>query len=227
MAQQHAQQQKKELVEALLDRYGHHSLAEEAEIRLKNQPHTMFQLLQLAALTDARVAPETAVRTLMTLRGRNWSTAGKVRQAGTAEIAKVLADAGYREGDRKRISTAMTDAALHLLEDHGGDLGELREDAEKDPQRERQLLRHFANVDDGVVDAFFREAQLLWQELSPFADKKALDAADRLDLGHDPDSLRALVDDDRRFVRLIDALVRIRHDDRGYQKVRELAGRQS
>ncbi|WP_328767768.1 hypothetical protein [Streptomyces sp. NBC_00286] len=219
-----AQPQKKEVVEALLDRYGRRSLAEEAEIHLKNQPHTMFQLLQLALLMDARVAPETAVRTFMTLRGRNWSTAGKVRTAGTTKIAEVLADAGYPEGDRKRISTAMTDAALHLLEDHGGDLGGLRQDADNDPQRERELLRHFANVDDGVVDAFFRETQLLWQELGPFADKKALDAADRLALGKDADSLRSLVDDDRQFVRLIDSLVRIRHEEDGYQKVRELAG---
>jgi hypothetical protein len=222
-----AQPQKKELVEALLDRYGQYSLAEEAEIHLKDWPHALFQLLQLAALTDARVAPETSVRTFMTLRGRRWSTAGKVREAGPAKIAEVLTDAGYPEGDCKRISTAMTDAALHLQEDHGGDLGELREDAEGDPQRERELLRHFANVDDDVVDAFFREAQLLWRELCPFADKKALDAADRLDLGHDVASLRSLVDDDQEFVRLIDALVRVRHDEGGYQKVRELAGQQS
>ncbi|MFC9913112.1 hypothetical protein [Streptomyces sp. NPDC127197] len=222
-----AQPQKKDLVEVLLDQYGRHSLAEEAEIHLRNWPHALFQLLQLAALTDAGVTPETAVRTFMTLRGHHWSTAGKVRQAGPAKIAEVLADAGYPEGDRRRISTAMTDAALHLQEDHGGDLGELRDDAKMDPQRERELLRHFANVDDDVVDAFFREAQLLWQELGPFADKKALDAADRLALGDDADSLRSLVDDDRQFVRLIDALVRIRHDEGGYQKVRELAGRQS
>ncbi|MGP4043894.1 hypothetical protein [Streptomyces sp. 2A115] len=45
-------------------------------------------------------------------------------------------------------------------------------------------------------------------------------------MGHDGDSLRSLVDDDRQFVRLVDALVRIRHDDGGYQKVRELAGQQ-
>ncbi|MGP4087884.1 hypothetical protein, partial [Streptomyces sp. KR55] len=153
-----AQPQKKDLVDALLDQYGRYSLAEEAEIHLRDWPHALFQLLQLAALTDARVTPETAVRTFMALRDRRWSTAGKVRKAGPEEIAEVLADAGYPEGDRRRVSTAMTDAALHLQEDHGGDLGELRDDAKMDPQRERELLRHFANVDDDVVDAFFREA---------------------------------------------------------------------
>ncbi|MBB4711469.1 hypothetical protein BJ965_001351 [Streptomyces luteogriseus] len=120
----------------------------------------------------------------------------------------------------------MADAALHLLEDHGGDLGGLRQDAENDPQREGELLRHFANVDDDVVDAFFREAQLLWQELGPFADKKALDAADRLALGGSAGSLRSLVDDDRNSYGLIDSLVRIRREEDGYQKVRELVGQQ-
>ncbi|RZB19166.1 hypothetical protein StrepF001_09720 [Streptomyces sp. F001] len=46
----------------------------------------------------------------MALRDRRWPTAGKVRQTGPAKIAEVLADAGYPEGDRRRISTAMTDA---------------------------------------------------------------------------------------------------------------------
>ncbi|MBX9399076.1 hypothetical protein K4749_37255 [Streptomyces sp. TRM72054] len=219
-----ARAEKERVVEALLERYGRSSLAEQAEIHMKNYPHALYQLFQLAALTDAGVDPEVAVDTFTTLRGRRWSTAGQVLQAGREQIEQVLADAGYPEGDRKRISTAMTDAALHLQEDHGGDLSELREDAGRDPDREREFLRHFANVDDDVVDAFCREAQLIWQELLPFADKKALDAADRLALGHDAKSLRRLVRDDREFVRLIDALVQIRHDKEGYQEMQELAG---
>ncbi|WP_306193017.1 MULTISPECIES: hypothetical protein [unclassified Streptomyces] len=213
----------KDIVGALLKRYGRESLSEEAEIHLKESPHALFQMFQLAALSDARVTPETAVRTFVGMRDRKWSTAGHVLRAGADRIAGALRDAGYPEGDVRRISTAMTDAALHLQEDHGGDLGELREDAGRDPERERELLRHFANVDDDVVDAFCREAQLLWSELCPFVDKKVLDAADRLHLDQDAMSLRALVDDDREFVRLVDALVRVRHDEDGYHQVRELA----
>jgi hypothetical protein len=215
---------KTEVVGALLERYGQQSLAEEAEIKLQHSPHVLYQLLQLAALTDARVDPETAVRTFVTLRGHKWSTAGKVLAAGPERIARDLTEAGYPEGDVKRISTAMTDAALHLQEDHGGDLEELRQDAERDPDRERELLGHFANVGDDVIDAFCREAQLLWAELRPFADKKALDAAGRLALGDDAQSLRPLVSDDREFVRLVDALVRVRHDKDGYQDLQEMAG---
>ena len=50
------------------------------------------------------------------------------------------------------------------------------------------------------------------------------DAADRRHLDQDATFLRALVDDDREFVRLVDALVRGRHDEDGrYHQVRELA----
>ncbi len=218
---------KKKVVGALLERYGQQSLAEQAEIKVQHSPHILYQLLQLAALTDARVDPETAVRTFVALRGRKWSTAGKVQAVGAEPIARDLMEAGYPESDAKRISTAMADAALHLLEDHGGDLDGLRQDAGRDPDRERELLGHFANVDDDVIDAFCREAQLVWAELRPFADKKALDAADRLALGHDAQSLRPLVADEREFVRLVDALVRVRHDKDGYQELQELAGQEA
>jgi hypothetical protein len=117
----------------------------------------------------------------------------------------------------------MTDAALHLQEGHGGDLNELRDDAGRDPRREREVLRHFASVDDSTVDAFCREAQLLWDELSPFADKGALDAAARLDLEQDAAALRSLVRDNREFARLVDALVRVRHDKEGYRELQEMA----
>ncbi|MDT0345470.1 hypothetical protein [Streptomyces litchfieldiae] len=214
---------KQTVVGALLGRYGRGSFAEDAEIHLKQSPHSMFQLLQLAALTDARVDPDTAVHTFTALRGQRLSTAGQVLGAGSGPIAQTLAEAGYPEGDRKRITTAMTDAALHLQEEHGGDLNELREDAGRDPARERDLLGHFAGVNGDVIDAFCREAQLIWDELGPFADKKALDAASRLGLGEDTAALRSLVREDREFVRLVDALVRVRHDKSGYQELRQLA----
>lgn len=82
-------------------------------------------------------------------------------------------------------------------------------------------------MDDDVIDAFCREAQLLWPELRPFADKKALDAADRLALGHDAPSLRPLVGAEGEFIRLVDALVRVRHDKDGYQDLQQLAKQQA
>src|SRR6266536_2852789 len=57
------------------------------------------------------------------------------------------------------------------------------------------------------VDIFFREVQVAWEELFPFADRRALEQAERLGL---PGDARALArgHDRRTFARLVAALVR-------------------
>lgn len=62
---------------------------------------------------------------------------------------------------------------------------------------------------DGALDIFFREVQLAWEELYPFADKKALKAARLVGLPGSPQTLAAVCGDRQRYVRLIAALVRI------------------
>ncbi len=62
------------------------------------------------------------------------------------------------------------------------------------------------------VDIFFREAQVGWEELFPFADRRALDAAGRLKLGRDPEALAKLAGE-RDFPRLVAALVRTELED--------------
>jgi hypothetical protein len=58
------------------------------------------------------------------------------------------------------------------------------------------------------VNISFREVQLVWDELMPFADGRALQAAQRLKLGSDAKALRRLVDGNSEDVRLVAALVR-------------------
>lgn len=218
-----AADERQRVVDALLDRYGP-TLADEAEIRLRDSPNVLFQAFQLGLLLDARVHPDEAVRTLVDLRGRRWATTSGMLDAPHDEIVGVLTDHGYPEGDASRIAVTMSDAALHLEDDHGGDLGGLRKVAGRDPDQERELLRRFAKIRDKGIDGFFREVQVLWQELVPSADKETLDAARRLGLGEDAAALRDLAGDDERFVRLADALLRARHDDHGIEAVREAAG---
>ena len=79
--------------------------------------------------------------------------------------------------------------------------------AHHDPQEQRLLLKEFKGIGDVRVDIFFREAQLAWDELYPFADRRALHAASALGLGNDAEALARLVDPPE-FVRLMAALVR-------------------
>lgn len=212
------------IVKTLMERYDGRSLAEQAEITLQDSPNTQFQAFQLGVLTDARVHPDAAVAALTDFGARKWTTAKGFRDAPREDVRGVLHDAGYPEEDADRLVTTLTDAALHLLDDHGGDLGGLRRVAGGDPDTEREYLRRFVQMRDKGIDGFFREVQILWDEVAPFADKETLDAAGRLDLGDSPGQLRKLVDSDEDFVGLADALLRARHEDSGFAEVREAAG---
>ncbi len=58
------------------------------------------------------------------------------------------------------------------------------------------------------VDIFFGEVQVTWDELHPFADRRALATARRLDLGTTADDLARRVSR-KDFARLVAALVRV------------------
>jgi hypothetical protein len=113
------------------------------------------------------------------------------------------------------------DLTEHLLERYRGDLRRLREEAERDPKAERRLLKEFKGLGDVGVDIFFREAQVAWEELFPFADRRVLDAAGRLKLPKDPAKLAELVGR-KDYPRLVAALVRVGLDD-DYDAVRRAA----
>jgi hypothetical protein len=104
-------------------------------------------------------------------------------------------------------ATYLGDTTNLLLQKYKGDLRNLREAAERQPDRERQLLKEFKGIGDVGCDIFFREAQAVWDELYPFADRRALKAAQTLGLGSTPAELAKLIRRDE-FVRLVGALAR-------------------
>jgi hypothetical protein len=99
------------------------------------------------------------------------------------------------------------DSAQRLLDEYRGDLRRLREAAGRDARAEHRLLQEFAGIGPTSADIFCREAQRAWDELYPFADRRARRAAGRLGLGDDPRMLSQLVDL-KDFARLVDGLVR-------------------
>jgi hypothetical protein len=135
---------------------------------------------------------------------------------------KALNEAGYTRY-QEHTATMLGDLTDHLLDRWGGDLRRLREEADRDPRRERRFLKEFKGVGDVGVDIFFREAQVSWDELFPFADRRALEAATRLKLGNDAKSLVRLAGENE-FARLVAALVRMQLDD-DYAEVRKAASR--
>ena len=120
----------------------------------------------------------------------------------------MLNEAGYARYD-ERTATMLGETAELVGERYRGDLRRLRSEADRDPARERELLKECKGIGGVGVDIFFREVQGDWQELHPFLDERALRSAGRLDLPEDPKRLAKLAGDSPSdTVRLAAALVR-------------------
>jgi hypothetical protein len=197
---------RKRIVEALLDRHGR-TYAAELNIALgKGTPSVTFRWLCASILLSARISSELALRAVRALGEQGWTTAEKMAAATWAQRTRTLNQAGYARYDEST-SRMLGDTAEMLLDRYGGDLRKLRVEAERDPGRERKLLMQCKGLGDVGVSIFFREAQAAWEELYPFADQRALEAAAELGLENNAKALARHVPKDR-FPVLVAALVR-------------------
>jgi hypothetical protein len=197
----------RDLIRRLLEGYGQ-TFAEELGVKMRPaSPAALFRLLCFALLASARIRQEQALSAARALTESGWSTPKKMAATTWERRVKVLNTHGYARYDEKT-SRFLADTSALLLEKYDGDLRKLREAAERDPARERELLRECKGIGDVGVDIFFREAQAIWDELYPFGDQRALRAAGRLGLPANAKSLARLVSR-TQFARLIAALVRV------------------
>ena len=207
----------KETAHALLERHGR-TFADELGIDVaKNTPAPLFRLLCAATLMSARISSQIAVDAARSLAKRGWRSPQKLAGSTWEQRVKALNEAGYTRY-QERTATMLGELTEHLLDRYHGDLRELRDEAGRDPKAERKLLKEFKGLGDVGVDIFFREVQVAWDELAPFADKRALDAAGRLKLPKDPAKLARLVGG-KDFPRMVAALVRVELAD-DYDAVR-------
>jgi endonuclease III len=210
-----------EIVEAVLERHGQ-TYAHELGIDLGGGgPSALFRMLVASILFSARIGAQQAVTAARALADQGWTTAEKMAATPWERRVRVLNQHGYARYD-ERTATMLGDACALLLDRYGGDLRQLRDEAGRDPGRERGLLKQVKGIGDVGVDIFFREVQVAWEELYPFADARALDAAKQLGLGGD---VAKLADgrDHERFTRLVAGLVRVRLA-RDYDEVLAAAG---
>lgn len=202
-----ARASKQAVADALLERHGR-TFADEVGIDVRKEtPTELFRLLCASALMSARISAAIATDAARNLARRGWRSPKKLAQSTWEQRVAALNDAGYTRY-QERTATMLGDMTEHLLERWGGDLRKLRQEAERDPKRERKLLKEFKGMGDVGVDIFFREVQVAWDELFPFADRRALNAAERLNLGKDPKALVKLAGE-QRFAELVAALVRV------------------
>ena len=212
------------IVRELLDRHGR-TFAEELDIDVPaDTADGMFGLLVFALLASARIRTQTAMDAYRALMKQGWTTAAAMADATWEERARVLNRSGYARYDEST-SRILEDACRYLLETYDGDIRQLRDAADRSPDRERTLLQQIKGIGPVGADIFLREAQAAWDELVPYVDERAQQAARELGLPGDPYRLAALVE--RHDVpRLVAALVRTRLE-RDADEVREAASHKS
>jgi hypothetical protein len=175
------------VIDALLERHDQ-TYAEELGIDVaKATPSVLFRLLVASILFSARIGAGQAVKAARALTDEGWTTAEKLAATSWQQRVRVLNRHGYARYD-ERAASMLGDACDLLLDRYWGDLRHLRAEARQDPRQERRLLTEVKGLGDVGVDIFFREAQVAWEELFPFVDRRAAQAARQLGLDADPGS---------------------------------------
>ena len=197
---------KQEIISRLRDTCGR-TFADELNIRVeRDTPSEWFKLLVYVLLSSRRIGKQLSLRAAREIFKEGWTTPQRMAKTNWEQRVQVLDRAHYVRYDYST-ATYLGDTTNLLLQKYKGDLRNLREAAERQPDRERRLLKEFKGIGDVGCDIFFREAQAVWDELYPFADRRALKAALTLGLGSNPEDLAKLVRRDE-FVRLVGALAR-------------------
>lgn len=171
----------------------------------------LFELLGASLLTARRVNQSTGIGAWLALRERGWSTPAGLVLAPWKQRVRALDESGYIRSP-ERMSLLLGSLADGVIDRYEGDVGNVRAAASHDPEEERRLLTEIKGVHDGVVDVFFREVQVEWDEVFPFADEPVLEAADRMGLPPEPQSL-AEISGGERFPRLVGALAHVQRVD--------------
>jgi endonuclease III len=188
-----------DVVRRVLDRHGR-TYAEEAGIRLVDEPAPLFQLLVLAQLLSARIAAGIAVAATAELIAAGWATAARMRDAQRSRVVAALGRAGYRRYD-ERTATQLREMSELVLDRYGGDLRRLGQKADGDVERAARLVQEVKGIGPTGAAVFLREVQQVWPWVRPYLDERARAGAARLGLPADGERLAALVapDDLARF----------------------------
>ncbi|MCV7222329.1 HhH-GDP family DNA glycosylase [Mycolicibacterium elephantis] len=199
----------KRLVQGLLEQAGT-TYAEEAGIRLKDQPMPLFELLVLCMLASKPIDAAIAVRAARELFEAGLRKPDAVLDADRQDMIRAFGRAHYVRYDESS-ATRVTDIAEMVRDRYGGDLRRLAAEADGDVRAAAELLKQFKGIGDTGADIFLREVQDVWTWVRPYFDKRALDAARDLGLPAKPGALAELAP--RSTAKLAAALVRVSLDD--------------
>jgi endonuclease III len=183
-----------ETARAVLDRYGT-TYAEQAGIRLTDEPAPLFQLLVLAELLSAPIGADIAAGTAGELFAVGLATPQRMRDSPRHTVIRALGRGGYRRYD-ERTATQLREAASLVMDRYAGDLRRLADAAEGEVRAAESLLQEVKGIGPTGAAVFLREVQAVWPWARPRLDDRARAGASRVGLPDDPATLAGLVSDD-------------------------------
>jgi hypothetical protein len=213
------------VVRALLEQCGQ-TYAEQAGIKLADQPSPLYRLLVLATLASAPISAGIAVAAAGALSEAGYRTPRAMLAASWQHRVDALGRGHYRRYDEST-ATRLGDGAALLCERWHGDLRRLHDEAAGDAHAAAALLTEFPGVGPAGAGIFLREVQGVWPDLSPCLDHKVLAGAAKLGLPRDAQALARLAGPAAQLARLAAALVRVSGDGIAAGKVLAAAGKNS
>ncbi|SEC23618.1 hypothetical protein SAMN04489844_1928 [Nocardioides exalbidus] len=179
-----------ETVRDLLAEHGR-TYADEAGITLRDKPAPLYQLLVLTLLSSARISADIAVASAAELFHAGWRTPERMRAATWQQRVDALGRGGYRRYDEST-STQLEKNADFLLTRHHGDLRRIRPGRDGSVDDLVAALTDFPRIGPTGAGIFCREVQVVWPEVGPYFDDRALGSARELGLPADPERLASL-----------------------------------
>jgi endonuclease III len=196
-----------EQVRELLRSYGR-TYAQEAGIRVADQPKPLYQLLVLATLLSTRISAGVAVAAARELFAAGYRTPAAMAEASWQDRVDALGRGHYRRYDESTAST-LGDSAGQVIRQYRGDLRRLRDKANGNPKAIAELLREFRGIGPTGASIFLREVQEAWPSVAPYVDDRMTEGARRAGLPAGRGDLAALLADSGRPARLAAALARL------------------
>jgi len=149
-------------VRRLLRRAGA-TFAQQAGIRLRNQPMPLFQLLMLCLLAGTPIDSAGAARAARELFRAGLRTPHKLLEADRQIVVDALgrAHTGDDEGDESS-ATVLLELAEAAQTNYGGDLRLLAERSGRDVAAAAEALKSFDGIGDVGASIFLSEVQDVW-----------------------------------------------------------------
>lgn len=178
------------MVRDLLERHAQ-TYAEEAGITLRDKPAALYQLLVLAMLASARISADIAKDAAKELFAAGWRTPRRMRESTWQQRVDALGRGRYRRYDEST-ATKLGENAKYLIERYHADLRRLRPGDTDQVRDLEQALTQFPRIGSTGAGVFCREVQVVWPQVSPYFDSRALRRARELGLPREPGQLAQL-----------------------------------